>query len=77
MAWLAVNKNMSECIFKNKPKRFNNYIFVDEVYHSKEDVWGTKNFSHYSDIYLPKGSIKKLIGRELTWEDEPVEIKEE
>ena len=22
--------------------------------------------------YLPKGTIKKLIGRELTWEDEPV-----
>ena len=25
---------------------------------------------------LPKGSIKKLIGRELSWEDEPVELKE-
>lgn len=23
-------------------------------------------------IVLPKGSIKKLIGRELTWADEPV-----
>lgn len=27
-------------------------------------------------IELPKGTIKKLIGRDLTWEDEPVEIKE-
>ena len=26
-------------------------------------------------IKLPKGSIKKLIGRELTWSDEPVELK--
>lgn len=26
-------------------------------------------------VILPKGSIKKLIGRELTWEDEPVELK--
>lgn len=26
-------------------------------------------------IELPKGSIKKLIGRELTWNDEPVELK--
>lgn len=26
-------------------------------------------------IELPKGSIKKLIGRELTWDDEPVELK--
>lgn len=28
-------------------------------------------------VELPKGSIKKLIGRDLTWEDEPVELKEE
>lgn len=28
-------------------------------------------------IELPSGSIRKLIGRELTWEDEPVELKEE
>lgn len=27
------------------------------------------------DIVLPKGSIKKLIGRDLTWEDEPVKIE--
>lgn len=26
-------------------------------------------------IVLPKGSIKKLIGKDLTWEDEPVELK--
>ena len=26
-------------------------------------------------VYLPKGSIKKLIGRKLTWADEPVELK--
>lgn len=25
-------------------------------------------------VKLPKGSIKKLIGRELTWNDEPVEV---
>ena len=28
-------------------------------------------------ILIPHGSIKKLIGRELSWEDEPVELKEE
>lgn len=26
-------------------------------------------------IKLPKGSIKKLIGIELSWTDEPVELK--
>ena len=29
-----------------------------------------------SYLNLPKGSIKRLIGRELSWEDEPVELKE-
>ena len=28
-----------------------------------------------TEISLPKGSIKKLIGRDLKWEDEPVELK--
>ena len=33
-------------------------------------------WSFYSDkILLPKGSIKKLIGRELSWSDEAVELK--
>lgn len=27
-------------------------------------------------VCLPKGSIKKLIGRDLTWDDDPVEINE-
>lgn len=31
----------------------------------------------YSIFHLPKGSIKKLIGRNLTCDDEPVELKEE
>ena len=26
------------------------------------------------EMVLPKGSIKKLIGRELSWDDEPVEL---
>lgn len=32
--------------------------------------WGDK-------MVLPHGSIKKLIGRDLSWEDESVELKEE
>jgi hypothetical protein len=27
-------------------------------------------------IFLPKGSIEKLIGKKLTWNDEPVKIEE-
>ena len=34
------------------------------------DFWISKQM-----LSLPKGSIKKLIGRELNWNDEPVELK--
>ena len=34
-------------------------------------------WNSFESVQLPKGSIKKLIGRELTWEDEAVELKGE
>lgn len=70
MAWVAVHKNGEESIFDRKPKRTitNNY-WIDEQFLGE---------GYYdSDISLPKGSIKKLIGKDLTWQDEPVELKEE
>lgn len=62
--WLAVDNEGTEVIFQSKPKRgrfFNLWI-------PKEDREG---FS----ITVPQGTIKKLIGRDLTWDDEPVEYK--
>ena len=38
-------------------------------------VWFSSSLSN-KFVELPKGSIKALIGRELTWNDEPVELKE-
>ena len=68
MAYLAVDKDGTERIFNNKPYR-DNYL----------PIW---MYSYYvplgaTSVELPKGSIRKLIGRELTWEDEPVELKNE
>ena len=62
MAWVAVHKNGGEVIFDFEP-------------HRRNDFFWAKDFGN--DIYLPKGTIKKLIGRDLTWSDEPVELKEE
>ena len=60
MAYVAVDEIGTEAIFEEVPERFENYwIFTS-------DSWF---------INLPKGLIAKLIGRELTWEDEPVELK--
>ena len=70
MAWVAVHKNREEGIFSHKPTRGKELSFwYDEV----EDG----GVFYDTEISLPKGTIKKLIGRDLTWRDEPVELKEE
>lgn len=63
MAWVAVDKDGNECVYQFRPKR-NSVQFVPLYEYS---MW----------LVLPKGSIKKLIGRDLNWNDEPVELKEE
>lgn len=63
MAWVAVDKDGRECIYQFCPKRGNNEFKPLCAY----SMW----------MVLPKGSIKKLIGRDLIWEDNPIELKEE
>jgi hypothetical protein len=62
MAWLCTDKNGYDFITTSKPERSRSF----------DGVW----LVAYEDIQLPKGSIKRLIGRELTWDDEPVEFTE-
>lgn len=62
-AWVAVDADGSECIFREEP------------YRRERGVWLSSSLSN-KFVELPKGSIKALIGRELTWNDEPVELKE-
>lgn len=87
MAYLAVNKDGSEMIaehlvrgywnrnnslillgdyFKQDERLFTNWVFPVE---SVEGGW-----EDYA-VKLPKGTIKKLTGIEMTWEDNPVELK--
>ena len=72
MAWVAVDKYDIEVIYDNMPER-NNDMWEDIDYR----VCGEIEYEYETGIILPKGSIKKLIGRDLTWSDEPVELKEE
>lgn len=65
MAWVAVSKQGREFWSMCKPIRV-----TDE-----DDDFGWKD-THLV-FFLYSGTIKKLIGRELSWEDEPVELKEE
>ena len=67
MAWLACDKDGTEFIYEQcKPLRY-----------ERDKYWivGYDDYGHsHPCIELPKGSIAKLIGRELTWSDEPVEL---
>ena len=57
MAWVAVDKNGTECISSTKPYR---RTYIENIFFGS------------CAIELPKGSIKKLIGRNLTLKDDPV-----
>ena len=70
MAWVAVHKNGEEGIFANKPSRG---VKLEWWYDEVKDG----GIIYDTEISLPKGSIKKLIGRDLDWSNEPVELKEE
>lgn len=54
--------------------------FVKKVFQIDDDdiidrYWIDDKYCSY--LNLPKGSIKRLIGKDLSWSDEPVELKEE
>lgn len=66
MAWLCVDEDGQEMIFDNEPKRDTS---------SLGGYWN-RNEEDYCNVDLPKGTIKKLIGKELTWESEPYELKD-
>lgn len=65
MAWIAVDKEGRECIYQFRPiKRNIDSEFIPRYEYS---MW----------LVLPHGSIRKLIGKNLTCQDEPVELKED
>lgn len=61
MAWV-VNKNGTEIVFPNKPSK--GFMF-----------WYNLESPNNRVISIPKKSIKKLVDRNLSWEDELVELK--
>lgn len=69
VCWLAVDKNGDEYIYEKKPLRSACGYWKIQPHEYEDRLSDT--------IELPKGSIKKLIGRGLSWEDSPVELKEE
>lgn len=60
MAWVAVDADGREFIYEVKPER-------DKTF------WNTNVLDV---IGLPFGTIERILGYELTWKDEAVEINE-
>lgn len=64
MAWVCKSYTDMELVFEDRPTRIKLH-------------WKPSTNSDTNCVILPNGSIKKLIGRNLTWEDNCVELKEE
>lgn len=63
----AKDINISNMVYLSVGKSGNEYL-------TKCFPWGCQH--GYPSVVLPKGSIKKILGRELTCDDEPIEIDE-
>lgn len=68
MAWVAVDEDDSIWIFDMKPKRRKEIEDGEVVYEGWQEQ--SKVYQQITEL-----SIEQLIGRKLTWEDEPVELK--
>ena len=85
-AYLVVNKNGDERIFEGCPtyhrlkeqwvieSEREGLAYIDNYDYSAGTRWET-TIDYYYGVPLPKGSIKKLIGKDLTVIDEPFLIK--
>ena len=72
MAYVAVHSWGQEVMFHNCPERAENRYWQDNIVY-----WEIRKLTTCADDYsipLPEGTIKKLIGKDLTWDDEPVKI---
>ena len=93
MAWVAVDKDGTEKIFETIPVRREEVErdFIGTLRKVIRKAYSKNNYKKWTSMWssnladplpegaikLPKGSIKKLIGRDLNWNDEPVELEEE
>lgn len=90
MSWLTVDKDGTEAVFRRKPKRVkttNKWNDVVEKFVCEGRLYPNNDGYEYHKSYgslqtikqttksiLPKGSIKKLIGKDMTYNDEPFKI---
>lgn len=68
MAWIARDLSEDLYVYDSKPVRddeFYEWIIPDAFRYEIFD---------FNRVFLPSNADEKLIGRHITWEDEPIEI---
>lgn len=76
MAWLVRNQNGALLISSNKPERIN----TDDTIYSHWGFSAEMLMDDYADTTfaeLISIADELLIGKHITWDDEPVELKDE
>lgn len=69
MAWIARNAGVNQLlhVFDDIPHReINSWCYDDSIEGESFTFFG---------VELPSDADEKLIGRHITWEDEPIELK--
>ena len=75
MAWLSVSKSGIETIHRNCPVRYRSF-WVDIIeLELLRDTFNLIDIDEDCSVEMPAGTIEKIIGKKLTWEDEPFEIE--
>ena len=63
--WLAVDEDGKEFLYDRMPER---------KHYFGQNFWTTHQNS-IKVMLLPEGTVESILGRPLTWADEPVEIE--
>ena len=83
MAWLCVDRDGGEIISSEKLERCpfvekedkrkkNQILSIDQQFSWTWPYYCSENLGEV--VYLPQGTIKKILGYSMKWEDEPIEI---
>jgi len=79
--WICVDKDGQELLFNKMPVRIEFSLILTSSLNYSLETWYVDSVDgkfgkHGAGVasFLPKGSIIKLIGRNLTYKDDPVEL---
>lgn len=74
MAWIVRNENGALLISNNKPERVNPKGLKYSYWSFNTEMFLDEHVDTYF-IQLPSDADEKLIGKHISWEDNPVELK--